>query len=307
MPAIRADEASGEILVTWNFVADSRQLFAYHFMDHAFLAGTIVAVSAGCVGYFMVVRGQSFAGHTLANVGFAGATGAALVGAPPVAGLLLFGVLSAIGIAALDEQRATTSWGRDVATGTVLTFSLGLGLLFVHVYNSYAAGVYAILFGAVLGIADRDVAVLAVTAAATLACLVWIGRPLLFASVDPVVAESRGVPVRLLGYVFLLVMALAVALAVQVVGTLLIFSLLVTPAATARRLTAEPGFAVAVAVALSVLFTWCGLTVAYFSSLPVGFAITTLAFSTYGLVRVARAASDAIAPRRGAVTEGPAA
>lgn len=261
-----------------------QQLFAYHFMQNAFLAGTMISLIAGAVGYFMVLRGQSFAGHTLANVGFAGAAGAVLLGWSPVVGLLIFGMGTALGIDLLGGRYTKTQWGFSVAIGTIQTFALGLGLLFVQ-YSSYAAGVYSILFGAVLGISDRDVSLIALTTVVTLVGLGAIARPLLFASIDPDVAEARGVPVRLLSRAFLVLLAFAVAQAVQVVGVLLIFSLLVTPAAIAQQVTARPVIAICLSILLALLFTWAGLAVAYFTPYPVGFFITSFAFGTYSLVR----------------------
>jgi zinc/manganese transport system permease protein len=271
---------------SWNLVADVQDLLRYHFMQNALLAGTLVAVVAGLMGYFMVLRSASFAGHTLANVGFAGAAGATLVGVTPVIGLLLFGLLAALGIGVLGE-RSNRGWSRsDVAVGTILTLALGLGLLFERLSTASANYVYAVLFGSVLGISDTDVVEIALTAAATLLVLAVIGRPLLFASVDPEVAAARGVPVRLLTYLFLALLAFAVAEAVQVTGVLLIFALLVTPAATALQITARPASVLALATALALLVTWTGLAVAYYTPYPVGFFITTFAFGLYILAYI---------------------
>jgi zinc/manganese transport system permease protein len=285
-------EISAGVGPSWDLLADLTDLFHYPFMQHAFLAGTLVALVAGALGYFMVLRRQSFAGHTLANVGFAGAAGAALIGQPPVVGLLVFGLAAALGIGWLSERQGAGSgsgqWRQDIAVGTVLAFSLGLGLLFERLTSSYAGGIYAILFGAALGVSDRDITVIAITTGVALVALVFIGRPLLFASLDPLVAGARGVPARLLSYVFLALLAFAVAQAVQVVGVLLIFSLLVTPGATAQQLTTRPGRAIALSILLALFFTWVGLTIAYYTPYPVGFFITSCAFVTYIVVRLAR-------------------
>lgn len=280
---------------SWNLVTDVPDLLRYHFMQNALLAGTLVAVVAGLMGYFMVLRSASFAGHTLANVGFAGAAGATLVGVAPVIGLLLFGLLAALGIGVLGE-RSNRGWSRsDVTVGTILTLALGLGLLFERLSKVSANYVYAVLFGSVLGISDTDVIEIALTAAATLLVLALIGRPLLFASVDPEVAAARGVPVRLLTYLFLALLAFAVAEAVQVTGVLLIFALLVTPAATALQVTARPASALALATAIALLVTWAGLAVAYYTPYPVGFFITTFAFGLYILARMIRAGMNRFA------------
>jgi zinc/manganese transport system permease protein len=273
---------------SWDLVADVQLLLHYHFMQNAFMGGTLVAIVAGIMGYFMVVRGQSFAGHSLANVGFAGATGAALVGMPAVVGLFLAGILAAgsihfLGVGARQTRRS------DIAVGAVFTASLALGYLFVQLSTSeYAANIYHVLFGNVVGISDGDVLIIGVAAVALLVVMAIIGRPLLFASLDADVAAARGVPVRALGLGYLVLLAAVVAVAVQVVGVLLIFALLVTPAAIAQQLSTRPPVSIALAVALALAFTWLGLAVGYFTVYPVGFFITTFAFATYVLVRVGR-------------------
>lgn len=284
-------EKAGEPQATLDLIADLRELFTYHFMVNAFLAGTLVAIVAGAVGWFMVLRGQSFAGHTLAEVGFAGATGAALVGLPPVVGLIAIGTVAALGIGALSEAQRGAARAQAATIGTIQIFGLGLGLLFLRLSSSsYGAGLYAVLFGTILGISDDDVRVIAATAAVTLVVLLGIARPLFFASVQPTVAAARGLPVRGLAAVFLVLLAFAVAQAVQVVGVLLIFALLVTPAAIAHQLTTRPVRGVAFAVGFALLFTWAALAVAYYTAYPVGFLLTSCAFGTYLLVRLARAA-----------------
>jgi zinc/manganese transport system permease protein len=274
---------------SWNPVTDWQLLFQYHFMHNAFLAGTIIAVVAGAAGYFLVLRAQAFAGHALAHIGFAGAAGALLLGVSPVAGLMTAGVAAALGMSALDVGSGRTG-ARSVnvvTIGTVYTFFLGLGLLFLQLYSGQAENAYSILFGAVLGISDQDVQVVEVTAAFTLVALALVARPLLFSSIDPDVAAARGVPVRLLGAGFLVLLAFAVAQAVQVVGVLLIFALLVAPAATAQQLTARPSAAIALSIVLSVVFTWLGTSIGYFAPYAVvGFYITSLAFGTYLAVRL---------------------
>ncbi|MDR9898484.1 metal ABC transporter permease [Aetokthonos hydrillicola Thurmond2011] len=286
-PITLINVSMSDVQLSWNLGTSIQQLFAYHFMQTAFLAGTLIALIAGSVGYFMVLRGQSFIGHTLANVGFAGAAGATLIGWSPVLGLLVFSAAGAIGISLLGGRYKHTQLGQGVAIGTVQTFTLSLGLLFVHLSSSSNASlVYTILFGAVLGISDRDVSVIALTTLVTLAGLMAIARPLLFASIDPDVALSRGVPVLLLDNIFLVLLAFAVAQSVQVVGVLLIFALLVTPAAIAQQLTSNPAVTVGLSISLAVLFTWAGLAIAYYTPYPVGFFITSLAFATYALVRL---------------------
>jgi zinc/manganese transport system permease protein len=263
-------------------------LFHYHFMQNAYIAGTLVALIAGIMGYFVVLRHQSFASHSLANVGFAGATGAMLFGISPVVGLFLAGIIAAIGIQTLNFA-AGERHHSDIAVGAIFTASLALGFLFIFLSTAeYGANVYTILFGNVLGISDEDVNLIAWSTLVLSGIMFCMARPLFFASIDPDVATARGVPVRTLAFVYLVLLALVVAIAVQVVGVLLIFALLVTPAAIAQDITVRPGMAVVVAVTLSLIFLWTGLAVGYFTPYPVGFFITTVAFVTYLVVRGGR-------------------
>jgi zinc/manganese transport system permease protein len=275
--------------LTWDLVADVQLLLQFHFMQNAFIAGTLVAVLAGAAGYFVVLRGQSFAAHMLSQVGFPGAAGAVLVHVAPVFGLIAFCVAAALGIGFVGRSVDAGHRAESAAVGSILAFSLGLGLLFFRLYAGSAAGIYSFLFGTILGISDRDVQLTFVVAVLGLVALGLFGRPLVFATVDPDVAEARGVRVRLVSVIFLVILALAVAITVQIVGTLLIFALLVAPGASALQLTARPGRALALSVVLSVVYTWLGLALAYFSDLPVGFFITTLSFSTYLVIRAAKA------------------
>ncbi|HEY2300249.1 MAG TPA: metal ABC transporter permease [Acidimicrobiales bacterium] len=267
---------------SWNLFHDVHQLLAYPFMRHAFIAGTIVAIIAGVVGYFVVLRQSSFAAHALSEIGFAGASGAVAFGFSAVLGLLGMSLVAAALIGALGKRLR----GRDAVIGSVLAFSLGLGSYFLTRYNGNASGAFSLLFGEILGISVRDVWVIAVAGAATLAVMAAVYRPLLFTSLDEHVAEAGGVPVRALSVGFLLVLAVAVTAAVQVVGVLLIFSLLVVPGAIAERLCRTPGRAVLLCVVSSVVFVWGGLTVTFYTNFPVGFLITTFAFVAYVLVRL---------------------
>ncbi|HZB97759.1 MAG TPA: metal ABC transporter permease [Candidatus Sulfotelmatobacter sp.] len=264
-------------------LANVGDLLRYEFMQHAFEAGTVVAIVAGIVGYFVILRSLAFAGHALSHIGFAGAAGAVVIGASPVAGLLAFTVVAAAAMGLLGRRLH----GRDVAIGIVLAWALGLGVLFLSLYSGYATEAYALLFGEILGISSRDVLITALTAGVTLLALAVLYRPLLFASLDEDVAEARGVPVRAIGVAFMVLLALAVSEAVQFVGVLLIFALLVTPAAIAQRLTSRPPVGVALSAALALLFTWAGLTISFYSSYPVSFFITTIAFFSYLCVRAA--------------------
>jgi zinc/manganese transport system permease protein len=268
---------------SWNLVTDVHQLFAYQFMVNAFLAGTIVAVAASVVGWFMVLRRQTFAGHTLALIGFPGAAAATLIGVSVGVGYFAFAVVGALVVASTrGSGTAYRGFSEESAVvGTVQASALAAGFLFVALYKGFLTGINSLLFGTFLGITVGQVWTLLVLAAAALAVLGLIGRPLLFASVDPDVAAARGVRVRLLGVMFLVLLGVAVAEASQITGSLLVFALLVMPAAAAQRFTARPvtGLALSVVIALSV--TWLGLVVAYYSPYPMGFYITTFAFAVY--------------------------
>ena len=269
----------------WDVLRDLQELFHYAFMQHAFEAGTIVALSAGVIGYFVVLRGLSFAAHALSHIGFAGATGGVLLGAAPIVGLLVFTSAAGMVMGALGQRLR----GRDVTIGLVMAWSLGLGLLFTRLYQGSANLAIGILFGQIFGITIQEVYVTLFAGALTMLALVAIYRPLLFASLDDVVAEAKGVPVRALSIGFMVILAIAVSEAVQAVGVLLIFALIVAPAAIAERFTTRPSRGVLLSAGLAVLFTWAGLTIAYYIPYPVGFFISTIAFWSYLVARTVSA------------------
>jgi len=264
-----------------NLLIDLQQMLQYQFMQHAFEAGTLVAIVAGIVGYFVVLRRSAFAAHALSHIGFAGAAGAVLFGLSPVLGLLLFTSVGGIGMTVLGPRASH----RDVQIGTVLAFMLGLGVLFISLYTGYATEAYSILFGEILGISEIDVLVTAIASIVILCVVAIVFRPLLFASLDEDVAEAKGLPLHLLGIVFMLLVALATSIAVQVVGVLLIFSLMVTPAAIAQRLAKRPWRGVLMSVIISLAATWLGLFVAFYEPYPVSFFITSIVFAFYLFVR----------------------
>jgi zinc/manganese transport system permease protein len=267
----------------WDVVRDLEELLRYGFMQHAFEAGTIVAIAAGIIGYFVVLRGLSFAAHALSHIGFAGATGGVLLGTPPIVGLLAFTMGAGAVMGALGQRLR----GRDVTIGLVMAWSLGLGLLFTRLYQGSANLAIGILFGQIFGITTGEVAVTLIAGVLTVVALIVIYRPLLFSTLDEEVAEARGVPVRALSIAFMVILAVAVSEAVQAVGVLLIFALIVAPAAIAERFTTRPSRGVVLSAALAVLFTWAGLAIAYYVPYPVGFFITTIAFWSYIGVRLA--------------------
>ncbi|MGA2884491.1 MAG: metal ABC transporter permease [Halobacteriota archaeon] len=260
---------------------DLQQMLQYQFMQHAFEAGTVVAILGGIVGYFVVLRRSSFAAHALSHIGFSGAAAAVLIGVNPVYGLLLFTSVGGLGIAALGRRAAN----RDAEIGIVLAFMLGLGVLFLSLYTGYATEAYSILFGEILGISFSNVLLTLVAGVIILVLISLVYRPLLFASLDEDVAEAKGMPVVLLGIIFMLLVAVATSFAVQVVGVLLIFSLMVTPAATAQRLAKRPGRVIIISVVIALIATWLGLFIAFFEPYPVSFFITTIAFVFYLFVR----------------------
>jgi zinc/manganese transport system permease protein len=273
---------SGAAHFSWNLFADLGQMLSYEFMRNAFLAGAVVSVVAGIVGYFVILRRTAFAAHALSHVGFAGAAGAVVLSVNPVWGLLVFCLGGAAVMGALGQRIRE----RDTVIGIVLAFMLGLGVLFIALYNGYSTEAYSILFGEILGISTGDVVLTVAIGVVAVAAIGAMYRPLLFASIDEEVAVARRVPVRALSVAFLLTLGLAVAVAVQVVGVLLIFSLLVTPAAVADRLTTRPAGAIAVSVVVARACTWLGLAIGYYFSYPVSFFITSLAFFAYAVTRL---------------------
>jgi zinc/manganese transport system permease protein len=272
--------------VSWNPITDLHELVSYPFMVNALEAGTIVAVMAGVTGWFMVLRQQTFAGHTLSIIAFPGAAAASLAGLPLAVGYFGFCGVGALALAGIAGTRKSLS-AESAAIGSLQALALALGFLFVTLYHGVLNGLDSLLFGTFLGITSRQVTVLLAVAVATLTLVALAARPLIFSSVDPDVASAAGVPVRLLGFGFLLVLGLSVAETSQITGALLVFALLVTPAATAHRLTARPGLGIALSVVLALAVTWLGLALAYFSIYPVGFYVTSLSFALYLIVRVA--------------------
>lgn len=257
-------------------------ILQYPFIQNAFLAGSIVAVAAALLGYFLVIRGLTFAGHALSNIGFSGAAGAVLLGVQPVYGLLVFTVAASLAIAVLGREIRE----RDVAIGVIMTFALGLGILFLALYNGYAQPAYSILFGTILGISRQDVLVTALFSLLIIVTILLMWRPLLFSSFDPEMAEARGVPLRALAGIFLVLVALTVSVAMQVVGVLLVFALLVGPAATAARLVRRPAWTVVLAIVLGLCYTWLGILLAANGTWPVSFFIAAISFAVYLPVRL---------------------
>ena len=269
-------------------------MLEFDFMRNALAASGIAAIVAGIVGYFLVMRGQTFAGHALSHIGFAGATGSALIGLDPLWGMLGFTAAAGAGMGMLGERISA----RDVAIGVVLSLALGFGLLFLHYYTSFAAQATALLFGNVLAVERSMIAVLAIIGAATLAALAVMMRPLVFASLQPELAEAKGVPVRLVSVAFLVLVAAAVSECAQIVGVLLVFTLMVGPPAAAQRLTTTLWGGVALSGVLALTEAWAGITLAFYSDWPVSFCISALSALAYFASLGVTAANLRLAPRR---------
>lgn len=270
---------------SWNLIADMRQMWAYAFMVTAWCAGTIVAVLAGVVGWMMVLRKESFAGHTLAIVGFPGAAAAVWLGVAAGYGYFTASVGAAAAIALLptpNRRREMGGPGADsAAIGTIQALALATGFLFVSLYHGYLSGLTNLLFGTIAAVSSQQLRVLLITALLCLVVLAIIGRPLLWASVDPDAATANGVPTRLVAGIFLVVLGAAAAGASQITGSLLVFALLVAPAAAAFQVTSRPATGIAASVLIAVAVTWAGIGCAYDSAYPIGFWVSSFAFGAY--------------------------
>lgn len=264
------------------YKAQHMAMLDYDFMQTAFAAATIVALVSGLVGYFLVLRGQAFAGHALGHVGFTGATAAVLIGIAPLWGLVALAVTAGIGMGAAGERLAH----RDVAIGIVLALSLGFGLLFLHFYTAYATQATALLFGNVLAVDIDTVWTLLALGSFSVATLGVISRPLLFASLQPELAEAKGVSLRRFGMLFLAIVGLTVAECTQIVGVLLVFALMVAPPATAQRLTTAVGKGLLLSAVLAVVEAWAGIALAFYTDWPASFWITALSAGAYLLSAV---------------------
>jgi zinc/manganese transport system permease protein len=266
------------------------------FMVNAWEVASIVAVVAGIVGFFTVVRGSAFAAHAIPNGSFAGAAGAVLIGVSTLLGLGVFALSGAITIGLLGRR------GRhDVATALALVVMLALGALFLSFSVEYAPEVYSLLFGEVLGISPNEIAPTAILGGLCTLAVAVLYRPLMLSSVLPEVAEARGISSFRMELVFLAVLALATTMTVPVVGTLLIFSLMIGPPAAARSLTDRPLLAIALSVAIALLIVWIAIAASYQTNYPVGFFVGTASAAVYTLGR----AYAALRRRRPALVAAP--
>jgi zinc/manganese transport system permease protein len=255
-------------------------MFAAGFMMNAWITATIVAVVAGVVGYFVVLRGAAFPAHAIPKGAFAGAAGASLLGINTLIGLAVFSLLGALGIGSMRRR------GRqDVVTALALVMMLALGAAFLSRTTEYEPQIYSLLFGEVLGVSTNQILPVLLLGIVCIAAVAAIYRPLLLSSIVPEVAEARGVRSRRIEICFLVIVALATAMTVPVVGALLIFSLMIGPPAAARSLTSRPGLAMIASVVIALVTVWAAIAAAYLYNWPVGFFVGALAALSYGIGR----------------------
>ncbi len=271
---------------TLNLWQDIQAMLQYDFMRQALLAGTILSILAGLVGYFVVLRHQAFAGESLSDVAFTGALGGAALGINPLASLLVTTIAVAVAMGGFGERLR----GRDMAIGTVLAWVLGLGVLFLSLFTAHVSGTgtgfsgVTVLFGNILGISADQTHTIAIISLLAMLALLLIARPLLFASLDPDVAAAQGVPVRALGLGFMVLLAVTVSEATLTVGALLVFALLLLPAAIAHQVTSRPYAALVLAAGLAVALTWLGIAIGFYTGYPSSVCISLLAFASYVVV-----------------------
>ncbi len=285
------------MLLTDNPFVGIAHMFEHPFLRYAFLAGTAIALASGLVGYFVVLRSQVFSGDALSHVAVTGALAALVIGINLLAGLYGACLVVALGLAALG----TKGRADDTVIGNVFAWVLGLGALFLTLYTTSASGTDAtsgvnVLFGSIFGLSHSHAITDAVVACGLSGAVVIIARPLLFASIDAAVAAARGVPVRMLGFLFLGIVGIAAAAATQAVGALLLLGLLATPAGAAQRLTTRPFRALWLSAGIAVASTWIGLTIAYAApSVPPSFGILAVATGCYLVVALATTGRAALA------------
>ena len=285
--------ASTSVPISWNLWTDIHQILAFHFMVNALRAATAAAVVAGVVGWFMVLRRQTFAGHSLSVIAFPGAAGATWLGVSALWGYFGFCIAGALIIGAATDQERRSLSNENALIGVVQAFALACGFLFVMLFKGFLNETESLLFGTFLGVTDHQVIVLVCVGAAAIVATASFGRRLLFSSIDPAVAAARGVPARVTGTVFLLVLGIAVAEISQITGALLVFSLLVMPAAASQQMTARPMLGITLSVLLAVVIAWVGVGLSYYySSYPTGFFVTTVGFSVYVASIVGRTLAD---------------
>lgn len=250
------------------------------YMVNAWEAATVVAVVAGVVGFFTVLRGSAFAAHSLPNGAFAGAAGASLIGVNILVGLGVFSLAGAFTIAGLGRRARS-----DVATALTIVLMLASGDLFLSRTSEYAPAIFALLFGEVLGVSAGQLVPTVAMAAVGIVAIALLYRPLMLSSVAPEVAEARGINIRRMDLAFLVVVALVTTMAVPVVGSLLIFSLLIGPPAAARSFTSRPPVAIGLSVVLALATVWSAIALSYETNLPIGFFVGAIGALSYTIGR----------------------
>jgi zinc/manganese transport system permease protein len=253
---------------------------SYDFVREALLAGTLAAILGAIVGYFVVIRNVGFAAHALSHIGFSGAAAAALLGVSPLQGMLLFTIGASLLMSITGDKLSRS----DMAIGMVLSMSLGLGTLFLALYRAFAGSARAILFGDIFGVSHGQVVEMAVLSLLSLGALAIFSRRLLFASIQPRLAEARGLSLAALSVAFMVVLAISVSLASQIVGILLVFTLVIAPAGISLRVCRSFWWGISMSVALGVIVVWAGILLACVTNLPVTFWITALFFVIYLVV-----------------------
>ena len=271
------------VIASVGFQSNWFEVLQADFMRNALVGGSIVAIAAGLLGYFVIVRQHAFAAHALAHIGFPGATGAVLIGVPVTLGLAVFTVAGALAIGFLGKKLVD----REIATGTILAFATGLGVLFNSLATRNANAVTNVLFGNLLAISSDQLVVFAIFTLGLGVVIAMVARPLAFASLNADVAEAKGLPVRALGVTFMVLLALVITMAVQVVGTLLLFGLVVTPSATALAITARPFRVGLVGTGIGLISVLGGLVLSTMFNLPPSFFIVTISFLIWGVTLVA--------------------
>ena len=253
------------------------ELFAYEFMRHAFIGGIVAAILAGAVGYFVIIRNLSFAAHALGHIGFAGASGALLVGMTPIMGQLILTLIAALGMGALGNRISKS----DMVIGIILSFCLGLGTLFLHFYGGYAGQAMIILFGNLLGVSNYDLQIMVWLTILSLFAMSVIAKRLLFASVEPEIAEAKGMSLYWISIFFVIIMATAVTIASQVVGVILVFTLVVGPAAISVFWTQHFWSGMSLSILLSIVIVSIGIILSYITDWPISFWISAIVFVMY--------------------------
>jgi zinc/manganese transport system permease protein len=253
------------------------ELFSYEFMRHALFAGTLAAILAGVVGYFVIIRQLSFAAHALGHIGFAGASGGLLLGISPMTGQLWLTLIAAFSIGALGDRISKN----DMVIGIILSFFLGLGTLFLHFYGGYAGQAMTILFGNLLAVSMADLYLMTGLTIFSLIMIGLIAKKLLFTSLEPELAEAKGISLFWMSIIFILILATAVTLASQVVGIILVFALIVGPPAVAIQWTERFWTGMSLSIVFSVAIVWIGIGLSYISDWPISFWITAIVFILY--------------------------